>query len=69
MGTLSGWVGLGAVILSIGVSLRPPEVEKPWVFEAKVLGGVIGFMLLGWVLAYLGSVRKPTAVGRSAGLP
>ena len=69
MGTLSGWVGLGAVLLSIGVSLMPPEVEKPVVFEVKVVGGVIGFMLLGWVLAYLGSVRKPTAVARTDVLP
>jgi len=60
-GALTGWVGVGAVLLSIGVSLRPPEVDSPWAFEAKVVGGVIGFMVLGWGLAHRAGVRRPTA--------
>ena len=62
-GTLAGWVGMGAVLLSIGVSLVPPAVERPVSFELKVVGGVIGFMALGWVLAHLRAVREPTAAG------
>lgn len=68
-GLLTGWVGMGAVLLSIGVSLVPPAVERPVAFELKVVGGVIGFMVIGWALAHQGSVRKPTAAARSAGLP
>jgi amino acid transporter len=65
---LSGWVGLGAVLLSIGVSLVPPAVEKPLGFELKVVGGVIGFMVIGWILAPR-AVREPTAAGPAAVLP
>jgi amino acid transporter len=64
---LSGWVGLGAVLLSIGVSLVPPAVERPWGFELKVVGGVIGFMAVGWFLARR-SVREPTAATPVAGV-
>ena len=60
LSAISGWVGLGAVLLSIGVSLVPPAVESPLGFEIKVVGGVIGFMLIGWVLARRG-VSPPTA--------
>lgn len=60
-GFTTGWVGMGAVLLSIGVSLVPPGVERPLAFEAKVWGGVIGFMLIGWILAHRAAVREPTA--------
>jgi amino acid transporter len=66
---LSGWVGLAAVLLSIGVSVvLAPELENPWAFRAKVLSGVIGFMLIGWVLAHRAAVREPTATVPAAGL-
>ena len=64
MGFVAGWVGMGAVLLSIGVSLVPPAVERPLAFELKVVGGVIGFMVVGLILAvfaHRGSVREPTA--------
>jgi glutamate:GABA antiporter len=48
---LTGWAGLAAVILSIGVSLIPPGVESPLWFEVKVVGGVGVFLGLGWWLA------------------
>ncbi len=67
LSALAGWVGLSAVLLSIGVSLVPPAVERPWGFELKVVGGVIGFMAIGWVLARR-SVSEPTAVPTVAGL-
>ncbi|HEV8264242.1 MAG TPA: APC family permease [Gemmatimonadales bacterium] len=57
---LIGWLGFGAVVLSIGVSLIPPAVESPLKFEAKVVGGVAGFLLVGWWLAGRG-VRQRTA--------
>jgi amino acid transporter len=46
-----GWVGLAAVTLSIALSLVPPAVEHPWVFEAKVLGGTAVFLAIGMWLA------------------
>jgi amino acid transporter len=67
LGTLSGWVGLGAVILSIGVSLWPPDVADKPAFWVKVVGGVIGFMVIGWLLARR-TVSKPTAVAHAADL-
>jgi amino acid transporter len=59
---LTGWLGLGAVVLSIGVSLIPPAVESPLAFEANVVGGVAAFLVAGWWLAGRG-VRQGTASG------
>ena len=61
----AGWVGLGAVLLSIALALVPAaDVASPAAFEAKVLGGVIGFMALGVLLAGRG-VRERTASTRA----
>jgi amino acid transporter len=57
---LTGWVGLGAVGLSIVLALVPPGVAAPWLFRAKVMGGVVVFMGVGWWLATRG-VRQRTA--------
>ena len=61
---LTGWVGFGAVVLSIVLALVPPGVAAPWVwvFHAKVIGGVVVFMGAGWWLASRG-VRQRTASG------
>lgn len=59
---VTGWVGLAAVALSIGLALVPPGVAAPWLFRAKVLGGVAAFMGVGWWLASRG-VRHRTASG------
>ncbi len=48
---VTGWVGLGAVALSIVLAMVPPGVASPWLFRAKVLGGVAVFMGIGWWLA------------------
>lgn len=57
---VTGWAGLLAVALSIALSLIPPAVEHPLVFEAKVVGGVVVFMGIGVWLAARG-VRERTA--------
>ena len=59
---VTGWVGFAAVALSIGLALVPPGVAAPWLFRAKVLGGVAAFMGIGWWLAAR-SVRQGTASG------
>ncbi|HEX9499871.1 MAG TPA: hypothetical protein VF926_16195, partial [Mycobacterium sp.] len=59
---LTGWAGFGAVVLSIVLALVPPGVAAPWVFRAKVVGGVAVFMGVGWWLASRG-VRQRTASG------
>ena len=60
---LAGWTGIAATLLSIGLALVPgPDVGRPVFFEVKVVGGVIGFMAIGWVLARR-AVREPTAGG------
>src|SRR2546425_10697766 len=58
---LIGLVGLAAVGFSIFLGFVPPgEEARPWMYEAKVVGGVIGFMGLGVLLARRG-VRERTA--------
>jgi amino acid transporter len=59
---VTGWVGFGAVVLSIALALVPPGVAAPWLFRAKVMGGVVVFMGVGWWLAVRG-VRQRTASG------
>jgi glutamate:GABA antiporter len=49
---LVGVAGLAAVASSILLGFVPPADElRPWLYEAKVVGGVIGFMALGLLLA------------------
>jgi amino acid transporter len=59
---LMGAVGFAAVLFSIVLGFVPPADEAhPWLYEAKVVGGVIGFMALGVLLAGRGGVRRATA--------
>jgi glutamate:GABA antiporter len=56
-----GVVGFGAVLFSIVLGFVVPADEaQPWLYEAKVVGGVVGFMALGVWLAARG-VRHDTA--------
>lgn len=59
---LAGWTGVAVTVLSIGLALVPgPDVGRPLFFEIKVVGGVVGFMVIGWILAHRAGVRRPTA--------
>lgn len=61
-----GWVGLAAVLVSIALAFVPAaDVANPVAFEAKVVGGVVGFMGLGLLLARRG-VRQGTAAAGTA---
>ena len=63
---LIGFVGLAAVVFSIVLGfVAPADEASPWLYRAKVVGGVIGFMLLGVVLAKRG-VRHTTAAPSAA---
>jgi amino acid transporter len=63
---LIGGVGLAAVVVSIVLGfVAPADEASPWLYRAKVVGGVIGFMLLGVVLAKRG-VRHTTAAPSAA---
>ena len=55
-----GWVGFAAVVLSIALSLVPPAVSHPLVFEVKVIGGTLVFLAIGVALTARG-VRSRTA--------
>jgi amino acid transporter len=58
---LVGVVGFAAVLFSIVLGFVPPADEThPWLYRTKVVGGVIGFMLIGVLLAKRG-VRHGTA--------
>jgi glutamate:GABA antiporter len=62
---LTGVVGLLAVAFSIVLGFVPPGDEvHPVVYELKVVGGVVGFMAVGFWLAQR-SVRGGTASGSS----
>jgi len=51
-GAVGGWAGLGAVALSIALAFVPAaDVANSVSFELKVVGGVVGFMGIGWWLA------------------
>ena len=58
---VGGWVGLGAVALSIALAFVPAaDVANPVSFELKVVGGVVGFMGIGWWLAVRPRSRPET---------
>src|SRR5213596_2145401 len=62
LGQAAGWAGLVAVLLSIGLAFVPAaDVANPLAFEAKVVGGVVGFMGAGLVL-----LRRPKGVLQDA---
>ncbi len=64
---LVGLLGLAAVAGSIVLGFVPPADEAhPWLYETKVVGGVIGFMGLGVALAGRG-VRRRTPVAHGPG--
>src|SRR6266699_3871892 len=49
---LAGLVGSAAVLFSIVLGfVTPADEASPWLYRGKVIGGVVGFMLLGVVLA------------------
>ena len=53
----AAWVGFAAVVLSIGLAFVPGAgIADPVAFEAKVVGGVVGFMGIGFLL-----VRRSTS--------
>jgi len=58
---VAGLIGSAAVLFSIVLGFVPPADEAhPWLYEVKVAGGVIGFMVLGVLLAGR-RVRRDTA--------
>jgi amino acid transporter len=62
---LVGALGFAAVLFSIMLGfVAPADETDPLLYEAKVVGGVIGFMVLGVLLARRG-VRRGTATPAS----
>jgi hypothetical protein len=48
---VAGWMGIGAVALSIVLAFVPgADVANAAAFELKVVGGVVAFMGVGWWL-------------------
>ena len=59
--TLVGVSGLLVTLFAMGVAMVPPPDEaRPLLFEAKVVGGALGFILLGG-LVYWRAHRKSVA--------
>ena len=57
-----GWSGIASVAFAIVLGFVPPAGEDALLYEAKVVGGVVVFMGLGWWLAARG-VRQRRASG------
>ncbi|HWG59260.1 MAG TPA: APC family permease [Candidatus Acidoferrales bacterium] len=56
---IAGMLGFLVVIAGIALSLIPPgEAASKWMFEAKVLGGTVGSVLIGLALYARGARRK-----------
>ena len=56
---LAGAVGFAAVVLSIALSFVPAsDIQNKVAFEAKVIGGVVGFMAIGLWLARRAEARE-----------
>src|SRR3989440_453058 len=61
---LVGLAGLAAVAVLCVLGFVPPADEPhPWTYETKVVGGVIGFMGLGLLLARRGVRERTAAAG------
>ncbi len=59
---LAGVVGFASVVLSIALSFVPAsDIQNKVAFEAKVIGGVVGFMAIGLWLALRAKRREASA--------
>src|SRR5439155_560602 len=48
----AGWLAPVAAIVAILLDfVTPADEASPWLYRGKVIGGVVGFMLLGVLLA------------------
>jgi amino acid transporter len=47
---LTGLSGLFVTLFAMGVAMVPPSDTDPWLFELKVIGGALGFVVLGGVV-------------------
>jgi amino acid transporter len=61
----AGWSGIVSVAFAIVLGFVPPAGDDALVYEAKVVGGVVLFMGLGWWLAQRG-VSRGTASSAQA---
>jgi glutamate:GABA antiporter len=56
---IAGLLGSLVVFLGIALSFVPPaESANKWVFEAKLVGGTVGGILIGLILYYRGVLQK-----------
>ena len=57
--TLAGVAGLVTTVIAMAMALVPPEnTAGVWLFEAKVIGGFLAFLLVGAVLYWVGTRRS-----------
>jgi amino acid transporter len=55
-----GASGLVLTVFAMGVAvIPPPGTLNPWMFEAKVVGGALAFILLGGILYWRPGARRP----------
>jgi len=66
----TGWLGFAAVLFSIVLGFVPPSDEAhPRWYVAKVVGGVVVFMGIGWALSRRSALRPGAGVSGRTSLP
>jgi amino acid transporter len=64
---IAGLLGFAVVLLGIVLSFIPPaEAPSKWLFEAKLIGGTLGAVLLGLALYYRGARAKAREAAQRA---
>jgi amino acid transporter len=64
---LTGLSGLGVAVFAMVVAcIPPPETHDPWLFWIKVVGGALGFVLLGGLLYWRACRAEPEALREAA---
>ena len=62
-GTAGAWIaGVSGSIVTlfamIVATIPPPDTANPWLFRAKVIGGALGFVLIGGLIHWNGNARR-----------
>ena len=66
---IAGLLGMFVVAMGIALSFVPPaESANKWVFEAKLVAGTFGGILLGLILYFRGARQKIREAAQSAKL-
>ena len=66
-GSIGGWVtGLSGMIVTVFAmiiaTIPPPDMKNALLFRLKVIGGALGFVLIGGLIYWRARLRTPKRV-------